>query len=201
MKIELPPTVTLPVDQVKPYWRNPRRITSEAVRKVAASIRDYGYRQPIVVDTDHVIIVGHTRFQAIQELGWTEVPVLVTDLPEQKAKEFRLVDNRTNELSQWDHDALVVELREFERGIVEDFFPNVDLEIGKLDVRSEVSDSDIRNATERVTRVTEADPKATHTTAVVCPSCFHSFPVRTRSLPGLTYEDLETLTGVVPTGR
>lgn len=193
MKMALPRAQTLPIDEVTPYWRNPRRIPNEAVIKVAASIKEYGYHQPIVVDSNLVIIVGHTRYEALKSLGYGQALVYISDLPEEKAREYRLVDNRTAQMSSWDHEALVTELREFEQSLLDDFFPNVDLEIGKVDSEPEVTESDIRQATEKITRVTEADPKARHTTEVVCPSCFHSFAVRTRSLPGLTREDLEAL--------
>jgi ParB-like chromosome segregation protein Spo0J len=183
----------LPIGDVQPYWRNPRRITTEAVEKVAASLEEYGWQQPIVVDRQNVIIVGHTRYEAARKLGMAEVPVLVSDLPDEKAREYRLVDNRTAELSGWDMDSLVVELREFEAKLLEDFFPEVDLRIGSSETERGVTADQVAAATQTVKRVTEADPAAVHTTTVVCPDCFHGFPVRTRSLPGLTREDLERL--------
>ena len=187
--MQIPTTQTLRLDDIKPYWRNPRRIPEEAVVAVAESIKLYGYQQPIVVDTEHVIIVGHTRHLALQRLGYTEVQVYVSDLPPDKAREYRLVDNRTGEMTSWDFDALVMELREFEEGLLTSFFPEIDLEIGQ--VTGAVSN--VADATETVTRVAEASPEATHTTEVVCPSCLHVFSVRTKSLPGLTYEDMNQL--------
>jgi hypothetical protein len=193
LKVNVPEMQLMAVESIKPYWRNPRRITQDAVDKVAESIRQYGYVQPIVVDRDHVVIVGHTRLRAVVQLGWTEVGVYVTDLDEAKAKEYRLVDNRTSELSGWDHELLVNELREFPGELLDGFFPNVDLEIGQLEGRPEVTEQQLRNASDKVTRVKEADATATHTTGIVCPGCFHTFQVRTRSLPGLTQEDLDGL--------
>jgi len=189
--MELPDAKTLAIDDIKPYFRNPRRIGEDAIAAVAESIERYGYQQPIVVDADNVIVVGHTRHLALQKLGYTEVAVYVTDLPAEKAKEYRLVDNRTAELSSWDYGALVMELREFETSLLESFFPDVDLEIGQVD--SAVTQQQIDDASAKVARVTEANPTATHTTTVVCPACFHEFPVRTRSLPGLSHEDLDEL--------
>lgn len=191
--LKLPETAVVPIDGVTPYWRNPRRISSEAVDKVASSISDYGWQQPIVTDRQGVIIVGHTRYEAARKLGLTQVPVLVSDLPEDKARQYRLVDNRSAELSQWDYDALATELREFEQGILDDFFPEVDLKIGEAAASRDVTAADVKNAVAKVNRVSEADPAAVHTTDVVCPSCFHTFAVRTRSLPGLTQEDLDYL--------
>lgn len=194
MQVELGERVVLTVEQIKPYWRNPRQISAEAVSKVAASIQRFGYQQPIVVDRENVIIVGHTRFEAVKTLGWDSVPVLVTDLTDELARQYRLVDNRAGELADWDQGLLKIELREFPSDIVEDYFPNLDLEVGRATVEPDVTEDQIRGAEEKVRRVAEADPKATHTTTVVCPSCFHGFPVRTRSLPGLTHADMDALT-------
>jgi hypothetical protein len=177
-------TVTLPIGEIKPYFRNPRRIPQNAIDAVAKSIQLYGYVQPIVVDLQNVIIVGHTRLQALKKLGWTSVPVYITDLPEAKAKEYRLIDNRTGELTSWDHDALVTELREFEVSLIEEFFPDMDMEIGQIS--DAVTEQNVLDATDKVSKVAEGDPAAGHTTEVVCPSCDNHFPVRTRSLPGVS---------------
>ena len=103
--VELRKTSTL-----QPYPRNPRKISDKAVAKVAASIREYGFRQPIVVDKEGVIIVGHARHLAALSLGIVDVPVHVADLSADKAAAYRLADNRTNEESGWDFAALGLEL-------------------------------------------------------------------------------------------
>jgi hypothetical protein len=190
-QVTLPPTKTLPIEDIKPYFRNPRRIPQEAVDAVATSIERYGYQQPITVDKDNVIIVGHTRLQALKKLGWTQVPVYVSSLPENKAREYRLVDNKTSEMTTWDHEQLVMELREFEQGLLTTFFPDIDLEVGQIS--DAVTQQNVDDASRKVSTVTEADKANVHTTTVVCPSCFHSFEVRTRSLPGLTADDLDDL--------
>ncbi len=96
--------------EITPYEHNPRK-NDEAVEKVAASISEFGFKQPIVVDRDGVIIVGHTRYKAAQELGLETVPVLVADdLDEEKAKAYRLADNKTNEFAEWDIEMLDAEL-------------------------------------------------------------------------------------------
>ena len=88
MQIEL-----RPIDQVKPYPGNPRQ-NDEAVDAVAASLKEFGFRQPIVVDADGVIIVGHTRYKAAQKLGLKQVPVHVaTDLTPAQVKAYRIADN------------------------------------------------------------------------------------------------------------
>jgi DNA modification methylase len=98
------------VDKVIPYKRNPRR-NDEAVEKVAASIKEFGFKQPIVVDKDSVIIVGHTRLLAALRLGMKEVPVLVAgDLSPAQVKAYRLADNRVHEEADWDEELLALEL-------------------------------------------------------------------------------------------
>ena len=103
-------TVMMPIETVVPYEKNPRK-NKEAVAKVAASLKEFGFRQPIVVDKDNVIIVGHTRLLAAKKLKMKEVPVLVADdLTEEQVKAYRLADNKTAEFSEWDVDLLMDEL-------------------------------------------------------------------------------------------
>lgn len=95
---------------VKPYEKNPRK-NDKAIEKVAASIKEFGWRQPIVVDKDGVIVAGHTRWEAALHLGLTEVPVHVAlDLTPEQARAYRLADNKTNEFSTWDDELLGGEL-------------------------------------------------------------------------------------------
>jgi DNA modification methylase len=99
-----------PIASIRPYHNNPR-INDAAVDAVAASIREFGFRQPIVVDEDGVIIVGHTRYLAALKLGMTEVPVHVAvGLSPAQAKAYRIADNQTATLSSWDDDKLYQEL-------------------------------------------------------------------------------------------
>lgn len=99
-----------PLEQVLPYEKNPRAINDKAVTKVAASISEFGFQQPIVVDKAGVIIVGHTRRKAAEKLGLSTVPVVVADLPEAKARAYRLADNRTAQETDWLDDILKEEL-------------------------------------------------------------------------------------------
>ena len=95
---------------IRPYERNPRR-NDQAVEFVANSIREFGWKQPIVVDKDGVIVAGHTRFKAAKKLGLRTVPVVVADdLSEEQIKAYRLADNKTGEAAEWDLPALAVEL-------------------------------------------------------------------------------------------
>jgi site-specific DNA-methyltransferase (adenine-specific) len=98
----------LSLNEIKPYNNNPRKIKN--VDKVAKSIAEFGFQQPIVVDKNNIIIVGHTRFQASKQLGLEKVPVLIADLTEQQAKAYRIVDNRLNEDNEWDKDLLNIEI-------------------------------------------------------------------------------------------
>ncbi len=105
MKIEL-----RKLADIRPYENNPRH-NDDAVDAVAASIREFGFRQPIVVDGDGVIICGHTRYKAALRLGLDKVPVHVAkDLTPEQIKAYRIADNKTNELSDWNYDLLPIEL-------------------------------------------------------------------------------------------
>jgi DNA modification methylase len=98
------------LDKIIPYKRNPRH-NEDAVEKVAASIKEFGFKQPIVVDKESVIIVGHTRLLAALRLGIKEVPVLVaTDLSPAQVKAYRLADNRVHEEAEWNEEFLALEL-------------------------------------------------------------------------------------------
>lgn len=109
MKVEL-----WPIAKVKPYENNPR-INDGAVDAVATSIREFGFRQPIVVDTDGVIICGHTRYKAAQKLGLEKVPVHVAkDLTPEQIKAYRIADNKSAELADWNYDLLPIELAELQ---------------------------------------------------------------------------------------
>lgn len=102
------------VDRVKPYDRNPR-VNDSAVEAVARSISAYGFRQPIVVDEQGVILVGHTRYKAARRLGLDQVPVHVASgLSPEKARAYRIADNKLHELSAWDAELLGSELKELD---------------------------------------------------------------------------------------
>jgi DNA modification methylase len=102
-----------PVDRPVPYARNSRKIPARAIDKVAASIREFGFRQAIVVDKDSVIICGHTRLLAAKKLGLTHVPVHVAEsLTPAQIKAYRLMDNRSHEETDWDFELLGPELEE-----------------------------------------------------------------------------------------
>ena len=100
----------VPIGDVRPYEDNPRRNDS-AVQAVANSLREFGWKQPIVVDADGTIVVGHTRYKAAFALGMTDVPVVVaSDLTPEQCAAYRLADNRVGELAEWDSELLAQEL-------------------------------------------------------------------------------------------
>src|ERR1035437_5748746 len=99
------------IESIYPYARNARQIPPAAVAKVASSIQEFGWRQPIVVDLDGVIICGHVRLLAARKLGLTEVPVHIADnLTPAQVRAYRLLDNRSHEETNWDDDLLRIEL-------------------------------------------------------------------------------------------
>ncbi|HOI56195.1 MAG TPA: DNA modification methylase [Phycisphaerae bacterium] len=104
------------IDDIRPYERNPR-INDQAVDAVAASLAEFGFRQPIVVDADGIIIAGHTRWKAARKLGLAKVPVHVaTDLTPEQVRAYRIADNKSGELAEWDLEILPIELAELREG-------------------------------------------------------------------------------------
>ena len=102
--------VDLPLEQIIPYARNPRR-NEQAIATVAASIQEFGWRQPIVVDEAMVVLAGHTRLEAARKLGFKTAPVHVArGLAASQARAFRIMDNRSGENAEWDKDLLNLEL-------------------------------------------------------------------------------------------
>jgi site-specific DNA-methyltransferase (adenine-specific) len=110
----------LDINEIKPYGRNPRR-NEKAVDFVAESIEKYGFQQPIVVDKDMIIVVGHTRYKAAKKLNYQQIPVLVAaELTTEQAQAYRLADNKTNQYAKWDDDLLTEELRELMQTLNDD---------------------------------------------------------------------------------
>jgi DNA modification methylase len=110
MKIEI-----ADINSIKPYENNPRKLSDKAIETVAMSLKEYGFRQPIVVDKDRIIVVGHTRFRASKKLGFKEVPITIADnLTPEQINGYRIADNRTSEESEWDNELLKMELKELD---------------------------------------------------------------------------------------
>lgn len=112
----------IPIGEIKPYEKNPR-INEGGVAKVAESIKQYGFKVPIVLDSQKVIICGHTRYKAALQLGLDSVPcIMAKDLTKKQVKAFRIADNKTADFSIWDNKLLLEELEE----IGDDFFTGFD---------------------------------------------------------------------------
>ena len=123
--------VWIPIEDVIPYENNAKKHTDEDVTMTANSVRRFGWRHPIDIDEENVILAGHGRLEAAKKLGLKEVPVLKhTDLSEEEKKAFRLADNKTSENSGWDFAKLDLELDEIMDIDMADFgFLEYDMEI------------------------------------------------------------------------
>lgn len=98
------------IDSVKPYEKNPRK-NDDAVPMVEESIRQYGFRVPLVIDKNNVIVAGHTRYRAARNLGMKSVPcVIADDLSDEQIKAYRIADNKVSDFSLWDNSLLLEEL-------------------------------------------------------------------------------------------
>ena len=137
MRVEM-----IAVDRLVPYARNPRH-NDNAVDAVAASIREFGFRVPLVVDEDMTLLTGHTRLKAAHKLGLKEVPVHVAaGLTEAQKKAFRIADNKLGELAEWDSELLALELEDlrmadFDLGVLAFEEGDVDELLAELDATPE----------------------------------------------------------------
>ena len=98
------------IDKIIPYINNPRKNLN--VDKVASSIKEFGFQQPIVIDKNNTIVVGHTRYEAAKKLGISKVPVQIADLSDTQAKAYRIADNRLNQDASWDTKLLNIEFND-----------------------------------------------------------------------------------------
>ncbi|MFW6061190.1 MAG: ParB N-terminal domain-containing protein [Planctomycetota bacterium] len=154
------------IEQIRPYEANPRD-NDKAVEAVAKSIREFGFRQPIVVDAAGVIVVGHTRWKAARRLGLKTVPVHVAaDLTPEQARAYRIADNRLAEEADWDLDLLPIELEQLrEDGVELELlgFPEKELAEYLAEFDTDLGDDLPKPADEVAT--------------VHCPKCGHEFPL------------------------
>lgn len=150
--------------EIRPYERNPR-VNDHAVDAVAESIREFGWQQPIVVDSEGVIIAGHTRYKAAEKLKCMDVPVVVADkLTQDQVRAYRLADNKTGEKAEWDMELLEAELAELGDMDMGEF----GFELGSTDDKRVALDLD-DDARER----DDTDMQICH-----CPKCGFAFEVR-----------------------
>jgi site-specific DNA-methyltransferase (adenine-specific) len=153
------------LSKILPYINNPRKNLN--VDKVASSIKEFGFQQPIVVDKEFVIIVGHTRYEAAKKLELKEVPIVIADLSEVQAKAYRIADNKVAQDNYWDFEKLQLELD----SILENNYElmNTGFDVDELDnLLNKVEDKDdnIEDS-----EITEDNLKASKK----CPSCGYEF--------------------------
>lgn len=134
---------SMKIDEVKPYPNNPRN-NDDGVEAVANSIKEFGWQQPIVVDKDNVIIVGHTRYKAAKKLGMDKVPVVVaSNLSDEQVRAYRLADNKTGELTDWDMGLLDDELADIADIDMSNFGFDLDLDDDEVEVQEDDFDDEI----------------------------------------------------------
>ena len=123
--------IQIKIEYLKEYENNPRK-NDDAVDAVASSIKEFGFKVPVIVDSNNVIVAGHTRVRACKKLGIKEVPcVIADDLTEDQIKAFRLADNKTAELASWDLDKLTEELKFIDMDMGQFGFEDLEDELGR----------------------------------------------------------------------
>jgi hypothetical protein len=154
------------------------------VAAVADSIKEYGYVSPIVIDAKGVIIAGHTRYRALLSLGIYEIECIVSDMSEQKARGYRIIDNKTSELAGWNDEKLIAEIQAAQLTKFEIHFPEIKIEeinlpaVGSLSTQSHlVTPTQIAASSDRQNdRFTEtAQYKADQIKTMTCPHCGQEF--------------------------
>ena len=149
------------IEDIIPYENNPRH-NENAVDYVANSIKEFGFKVPIIIDKENVIVTGHTRYKASLKLGLKQVPVIkADDLTEDQIKAFRIADNKVSEFSSWDMDKLELELEEIE------------LDMGDFGIIS-TTDVDLDSFFED-SQIKEQEPKKE---MIKCPCCDEVFEMK-----------------------
>lgn len=135
----------LPIDSLKPYERNNKKHPQTQIDMVAESIKQYGFVQPIVIDKNNVVVIGHCRLLAGKKLGLTEVPCIsVKDLTKEQVRKLRILDNKTNE-SEWDFDNLKLELADLDFSDFGDIDFGVDFEDKEETIEDDAPEVDEKN--------------------------------------------------------
>jgi hypothetical protein len=156
-----------PLHEIKPYEQNARKISEAAIEKVAKSLKEFGWRQPMVVDKDGVLIVGHARRLAAVHLGWVEGPVHVAkDLTDAQIRAYRLMDNRSHEETAWDMDLLVPEIADLK---------GLDFDLSLTGFNTEEIERFL-NETPDVEFKEYDESVADEVKYSTCPECGHVFP-------------------------
>lgn len=117
------------INKIKPYKKNPRK-NEKAIPYVMESIKQFGFKNPVILDKDNVIVAGHTRIESAKRLGITEIPcIYADDLTDEQIRAFRLADNKVGEIAEWDIDLLDTELDDILNIDMSDFgFENIDID-------------------------------------------------------------------------
>lgn len=153
--------VTKSISELKPYENNPR-YNDEAVSKVVESIKEFGFKVPIVIDTNNTIIAGHTRYKAAIALEINDIPCIVADdLTPEQVQAFRLVDNKTAEFATWNFEKLSAELEELDIDMEQFGFPDLNMDL-------DVSDEDF---------FTDEPLNEKKKKSVICPYCGKEFEI------------------------
>ena len=131
--------LTKNIDDLIPYFQNPRIIPEEAIRQVASSLEMHGFKQPVVIDKKNVIVVGHTRVLAAKQIGYQEVPCVIYEGNKDKIDAYRIADNKTGEFTSWEESFLDEELnRLIQKGVdVAGFYDTEGLAPEFLDINDE----------------------------------------------------------------
>lgn len=139
----------IPIDEIKPYENNPRE-NDRAVPYVAESIKEFGFKNPVILSKDNVIVAGHTRIKAAKELGIEEIPcVYADDLTEEQIKAYRLADNKVSEIAEWNFGKLEEELADLEIDMSQFGWNEFELDmLEKGDITPAEYDEDISEYTE-----------------------------------------------------
>lgn len=152
--------IEIATEELKPYENNPRKNDS-AVDAVRKSIQQFGFKEPIVIDKNKIIICGHTRLKAAKLLGIKKIPCVVADdLTPEQIKAFRLIDNKTAELAAWDFEKLETELENIE-------IPDFDM----ADFNFELKNFNQSDAPKTFENFEENVNRAKKNKTVICPKC------------------------------
>lgn len=139
MRLKTLNIIEIAIEEIKPYENNPRN-NDEAVEPVANSIKEFGFKVPIIIDKDNVIVAGHTRYKAAKLLELDKIPCIkADDLTEEQIKAFRLADNKVSEIATWDYELLDLEL---------DSITDIDMSMFDFDIEEEPNTDELERDTE-----------------------------------------------------
>jgi|TARA_B110000977_G_C11019475_1_gene470693 ParB-like chromosome segregation protein Spo0J len=153
------------INKIVPYINNPRKNTN--IDKVASSIKEFGFQQPIVVDKNYTIIVGHSRFEAAKKLDLKEVPVQIADLTENQSKAYRIADNKVAQDNYWDFEKLQIELD----SILENNYELINTGFDSDELDNLLNKNSKTDDNSKDSEINESDLKGSKQ----CPSCGYEF--------------------------